>query len=69
MDAAVALTGTYSFLLGRCTWEEDVQSALLEALALASDKPWREAATILAGRGKQLVERLREASVPEEAAS
>jgi hypothetical protein len=54
MEAAVALFSTYSFLLGRYAWPEEIEAQLLQGLGEASGKPWREAANILWNHGKAL---------------
>ncbi|MBI4950419.1 MAG: hypothetical protein HY908_00150 [Myxococcales bacterium] len=56
MEAAVALFSTYNFLLARFSWPEQVEAGLLEGLAQASQKPWREAAAALTSQGKALVD-------------
>lgn len=47
MEAALALVGTYHFLLGRFSWPPELERRLLEGLARVSDKPWREASSTL----------------------
>ncbi len=60
MDAAVALIGTYNYLLARCSWQPDIEQRLLEGLALANGKPWREAAAALLEHQRQLIAALDE---------
>jgi hypothetical protein len=55
-EAALALISTYNFLLSRYSWPEPVETRLKEGLALASAKPWKEAATILTEHAKSVVE-------------
>jgi hypothetical protein len=47
MDAALALIGTYNFLLARFYWPEVIEAEMRAGLAMVSDKPWREAANLL----------------------
>ncbi len=55
MDAAVALTGTYTFMLARFSWPEDVENLLLEGLAIANGTPWRESASKLLDHGRRVL--------------
>ena len=54
MDATLALTSTYTFLLARYSWEEPIEVALKDGLAKASGKPWREAANILLSHAAEI---------------
>ncbi len=54
IEAAVALISTYNFLLARFSWPEEIASELQDGLAESSGKPWKEAATILFGLGREL---------------
>jgi hypothetical protein len=47
MDAAVGLIGTLVYLLARFSWPPKVEGMLVEGLAIASGKPWREATAAL----------------------
>lgn len=65
MEAALALASTYTFLLASATWPEPVRIAMEEGLALASGKPWREAAALLWAHAQALAAVLRaEGAVP-----
>jgi hypothetical protein len=55
-EAALALISTYTFLLSRYSWPEEIETRLKAALADASGKPWKEAATILTDHAKAIVE-------------
>lgn len=55
MEAAVGLIGTYNFLLARFSWPPAVEAMLLEGLALASGRGWREATNALLGHARVLV--------------
>ena len=55
-EAALALISTYNFLLSRYSWQEEIQTKLMEGLAAASGKPWKEAATILTEHAAAVVE-------------
>jgi hypothetical protein len=55
MDAAVALFGAYTYLLVAFAWTAATETALKDGLALASGKPWRQAAALLLDRGRALV--------------
>ena len=51
IDSAVALIGTYNFLLAHYSWPEEIETQLLSGLAQVDGKPWREAtATLLRHR-------------------
>jgi hypothetical protein len=65
MDAALALFSTFHFLLARCSWPEPIEALLLEGIAKASGKPWREAASILWDQGSALVARYDEEDLDE----
>ena len=54
-DAALALICTYTYLLAQFTWPEVVENELEAGLALASGKPWREAANLLYEHAQRLV--------------
>jgi hypothetical protein len=62
LEAAVALFSTYYFLLARFTWPEAVENGLVQGLAEASGRPWRDAANVLVSRGKALVATFEEAT-------
>ena len=55
MDAAMALFSTFHFLLARWSWPEPIEALMLEGIARASGKPWREAAGILWEQGAAVV--------------
>jgi hypothetical protein len=54
MEAAVALIGAYNFLLARYAWPEPVEVSLAVALFDASERPWREAASVLFASSKEI---------------
>jgi hypothetical protein len=54
MEAAVALIGAYNFLLARYAWPEPVEGSLAVALLDASERPWREAASVLFASSKEI---------------
>ncbi len=56
IDAALALTGTYYYLLATHAWPDEIRDQMKAGLAAASDKPWREAATLLVTHARALVE-------------
>jgi len=56
-DAALALIGTYNYLLARFGWSAEVEAELLAGLALVADKPWKEAAKLLFDHAKALAAR------------
>lgn len=58
MMAALAMFSSYSYLLGRVAFDEPIEEALWAGLAAASDKPFREAATILLHHGRAIVDRM-----------
>jgi hypothetical protein len=66
MDAAVALFSTFHFLLARWSWPEPIEALLLEGIARASGKPWREAAGILWEQAAAIVARWEEEGYDEE---
>ena len=55
LDAALSLIRTYNQLLAAYAWPETVEAQLQDGLALASDKPWREAADALFNHAKAMV--------------
>ena len=57
LDAALALVGTYSFLLARFSWPEEIEASLLEGLTLADGKPLREAASQLWIHSRAMISR------------
>lgn len=58
MVAALAMFTSYSYLLGRLAFDEHIEAALWAGLEQASDKPFREAATILLNNGRAIVDHL-----------
>jgi len=65
MEAALALASTYTFLLASATWPDPVRIAMEEGLAQASERPWREAASLLWAHAQALAAMLRaEGAVP-----
>jgi hypothetical protein len=56
MDAALALTGTYYYLLANYAWPAEVEEALKSGLLAASEKPWREAANVLFAHAKTVAD-------------
>lgn len=56
-EAALALISSCTYLLARYAWPEDVAAALMDGLARAGGKPWRDAAALLWDHCKGLVER------------
>ncbi len=56
MEAALALISSYNYLLARFSWPRAVEAALVEGLAVASGKPWREAANELWDHTQNLVD-------------
>jgi hypothetical protein len=56
VDAALGLFGTYCYLLGRFSWSEAVEAALVEGIVSQSGKPWREAAGALLVQAKVVLE-------------
>lgn len=56
IDAAIALSGTYYYLLSTKTWPEVVETAMTEGLAETSGKPWREVANMLYAHAQAMVE-------------
>ena len=57
MEAAVAMFSTFSYLLSRCSWSEEVHAELVAGLSQASGKGWREAANGLIAQSRAIVER------------
>ena len=55
-EAALALISSCTYLLARYAWPEDVAAALMDGLAKAGGKPWRDAAALLWDHCKGLVE-------------
>ena len=55
-EAALALMSSCTYLLARYAWPEDVAAALMDGLAKAGGKPWRDAAALLWDHCKGLVE-------------
>ena len=47
LESALALIGTYTYLLARCSWPPELERRLLEGLTLADGKSWREASATL----------------------
>jgi hypothetical protein len=66
IDAAIALFSTFHFLLARWSWPEPIEALLQDGIARASDKPWREAATILRDQGIAVVARYDEEGYEDE---
>ncbi len=60
IDAALALFGTYSYLLGRFAWSLEIEELLLAGLAQATGKPWREAASELLLQAKEILDAIEE---------
>jgi hypothetical protein len=60
MESAVALIGTYCFLLARFSWPPAMEKMLLEGLAIGTDTPWREAASALLEHGRAMLAALEE---------
>lgn len=57
MDAALALTSAYLFLLSRYAWPHELEDTMKQALQAASGKPWREAAALLYEHAKTIGEK------------
>lgn len=55
-EAALALVGTYTYLLACFAWPEAVESALKEGLAKASGEPWQRAANLLFDHARGVVD-------------
>lgn len=55
-EAALAMISSCTYLLARYAWPEDVAAALMDGLAKAGGKPWRDAAALLWDHCKGLVE-------------
>jgi hypothetical protein len=56
-EAALALIGTYYFLLAYNYWPEEAEAEMKRGLARASGKPWREVATLLFDHARELADR------------
>ena len=56
MDAALALFGTFAYLLGRFAWPEAIEKLLLDGITGASGKPWREAGSELTTQARLVLE-------------
>lgn len=54
LDAALALVGTYTYLLAKFTWSDPVAADLEADLAAASGKPFKEQAALMYDRAKAL---------------
>lgn len=65
-EAALALISTYNFLLSRYSWATEIETALKAGLALASGKPWKEAASLLYEHAAELAEEYPDDSDDEE---
>jgi hypothetical protein len=57
MDAALALVGTYYFMLVRFSWPEEMAKDLVAGLASVAGKPWRETAAGLVEHAASLAEK------------
>ncbi|MBX3182985.1 MAG: hypothetical protein KIT72_17665 [Polyangiaceae bacterium] len=55
LDAALALIGTYTFLVARFSWPAVVEASLVDGLTQSSGKPWREVVTLLLDHSKELI--------------
>ncbi len=55
LDAALALIGTYTFLVAGFSWPPVVEASLVEGLTKSSGKPWREVVTLLLDHSKELM--------------
>jgi len=56
LDAALALIGTYYYLLAHYAWPEEVEARFTEGLVLTSDRPWREVANVLWEQSREIVD-------------
>jgi hypothetical protein len=56
LEAALAMVGTYYYLLATHSWPPEVASELKAGLLAASGKPWREAAQILLDHAEGMVD-------------
>lgn len=56
MDATMSLVATYYYLLATHSWPPEIAEELKRGLAMASGKPWREAANVMLEHAKELVE-------------
>jgi len=57
IEAALALIGSYTFLLAVHAWPAEVEAELKNGLAEASGKPWRESAALLFSHARHVVDR------------
>ena len=60
MDAAVALVGTYCYLLARYSWEDPIERLLLEGVKTANGQAWRACASALLAQSRKLMDALDE---------
>jgi len=54
LEALIALTGTYYYLLATHAWDPEIEAALKAGLAAASGKPLREAANLMFDHATEL---------------
>jgi hypothetical protein len=57
IDAAMAMIGTYYYLLATHSWPTEIAADMKSALAATSGMPWRDAATHLLAHADALIER------------
>jgi len=55
MEAAVAMIGSYNYLLAKFSWSSEFERLLLAGLAMSTGKPWREATTLLLEQSELLI--------------
>jgi len=56
LEAALAMIGTYYYMLATHAWPAEVAAKLKEGLALSSGKPWRDAAGMMLEHAETVVE-------------
>jgi hypothetical protein len=56
LEAALAMVGTYYYLLATHAWPEPIAAALKEGLEASSGKPWRETAGIMLAHAESVCE-------------
>lgn len=69
MDAALALIGTYYYLLATHAWSAAIEDELKRGLTAASGAPWRDAANTLYDHAQALIESLDDDDADDEEAA
>jgi hypothetical protein len=69
LEAALAMIGTYYYMLATHAWPAEVAATLKEGLELSSSKPWRDAAGLMLEHAETVVAMIGDSDDDEEEAS